>query len=238
MWKKIGILIGWVLSVAAIGYLVYRLATYKDYPAFIQSFRAAGWDEYAALCMAGLLLPAQLLIETRKWQTLLEGLANVTFRDAWWQVIYGHVAAFVTPYRLGEYPARLMEMGVEDIYSVKSRIFDGQYWKNWRKWLRVLLLHLARYAVWLLQLWAVLSFCGIVLSAKDAVISIISYYFLITFMPSVPAAEVALKGGWAVLIFSHFTDNIPAIVVAVTLVWLINTVSPVLVGVAFRWKNK
>ena len=121
--------------------------------------------------------------------------------------------------------------------SVKSRIFDGNYWKDWRKWLRVLLLHLARYAVWMIQLWAVLTFCGIILSPKEAFLAIIPYYFFITFMPSVPAAEVAFKGGWAVLIFSHFTSNIPAIAVAVTIVWLINTIIPVLIGIVFRGKK-
>lgn len=237
MWKKIAIWIGWVLSCAALGYLIYRLAVYDNYSAFWQSFNEAGMVGYLVLCVAVALLPVQLMIETRKWQTMLIGLIPISFREAWWQVIYGNVAAFVTPYRLGEYPGRIIEMGVEDISSVKSRIFDGNYWKDWRKWLRVLLLHLARYMVWMIQLWAVLTFCGIILSPKEAIVAIISYYFLITFMPSVPAAEVAFKGGWAVLIFSHFTENIPAIAVAVTIVWLINTVLPVLVGIIFRGKK-
>ena len=159
MWKKIAIWIGWILSAAALAYLVYRLAIYDNYDAFWQSLAKAGLAGYTALCIAILFLPVQLLIETRKWQTLLIGLTNIDFKSAWWQVIYGNVAAFVTPYRLGEYPGRIIELGVEDISSVKSRIFDGNYWKDWRKWLRVLLLHLARYIVWMLQLWAVLTFC-------------------------------------------------------------------------------
>lgn len=237
MWKKIGIWIGWILSGAALGYLVYRLRVYDNYAVFWQSFSEAGLAGYAALCIAIVLMPLQLMIETRKWQTMLVGLTPVRFGDAFWQVIYGHVAAFVTPYRLGEYPGRIIELGEEDISSVKSKIFDGNYWKDWRKWLRVLLLHLARYIVWMLQLWAVLIFCGIILTPQEAIMAIISYYFLITFMPSVPAADVALKGGWAVLIFSHFTENIPAIAVTVTIIWLINTVIPVIIGIAFRGKK-
>lgn len=237
MWKQIGIWIGWILSCAALGYLIYRLAIYDDYAVFWQSFSQAGWLGYTALGIAVILMPIQLMIETRKWQTMLIGLTPIGFRDAFWQVIYGNVAAFVTPYRLGEYPGRIIEMGIEDISSVKSRIFNGQYWKDWRKWLHVLLLHLARYFVWMLQLWAVLTFCGIMLSPQEAIMAIIPYYFLITFMPSVPAADVALKGGWAVLIFSHFTDNIPAIAVTVTIIWMINTVIPVMIGIGFRSKK-
>ena len=238
MWKKIGIWIGWLLSGAALVYLIYRLSVYDHYDTLCQSFSSAGTTNYAALCIALILLPVQLLIEARKWQTLLSGLTNVSLWDAWWQVIYGNIAAFITPYRLGEYPGRLIEMGIEDISSVKSKLFDGKWWRDWRKWLHVLLLHLARYVVWMLQLWSALTFCGIILSPKEAIVSIITYYFVITFVPSVPAAEVALKGGWAVLIFSYFTEQIPLIAVAVTIIWIINTVTPVIIGITFRGRKR
>jgi len=223
---KIVTILGWICTIAALSYLVYRLWLYDNYAAFWQSFSTAGLAQYIALAVAVVLLPCQLLIESRKWQTMLLGLVPVGLRDAFWQVIYGHVAAFVTPYRLGEYPGRLLRMG----YSLEQwRSFIGTWrdWlKDWRKWLRVLLLHLARYAVWMLQLWLILFFCGIELPPSEAFVAIISYYFCITVMPSIPAADVAFKGGWAVLIFSHFTDNVPAIAIAVTLVWLVNSVLP------------
>ena len=235
--RKIAIGIGWLFSAAAVGYLVYRLVKYPDYALFAASFQTADTIQYVCLIIALMLLPIQLLIEARKWQTMLIGLVPVRFSDAWWQVIYGHVAAFVTPYRIGEYPARLLQVG----YSLdqwRSCIGSWRDWlRDWRKWLRVLLLHLARYAVWMTQLWALLTFCGISLSPWQALTAIVSYYVLITIMPSVPAADVALKGGWAVVVFSQFTDNIPAIAITVTLVWVINTVLPVLLGVAFRWKK-
>lgn len=224
--NKIVTILGWICTAAAMGYLVYRLWQYDNYEAFWQSFSAAGGQQYIALAAAVALLPCQLLIESRKWQTMLIGLVPVSLRDAFWQVIYGHVAAFVTPYRLGEYPGRLLRMG----YTVEQwRKFIGTWrdWlKDWRKWLQVLLLHLARYAVWMLQLWMILYFCGIELTPYQALVAIVTYYFCITVMPSVPAADIAFKGGWAVLIFSHFTENIPAIAIAVTLVWVVNTVLP------------
>lgn len=229
--------LGWLLTATALGYLIYRLVTYPDYDAFWQSFVAADAFQYLCLCLTVVLLPVQLLIESRKWQTMLIGLVPVSLSDAWWQVIYGNVAAFVTPYRLGEYPARLLQMG----YSWEQwRGFVGSWrdWlRDWRKWLRVLLLHLARYAVWMTQLWALLTFCGISLTPLQALTAIVPYYILITVMPSVPAADIALKGGWAVVVFSQFTDNIPAIALTVSLVWMVNTVLPVLLGVAFRWRK-
>ena len=233
LWKSVS----WLLTTAALFYLIYRLKNYGEYETFWHSFALADTSQYICLAAAVILVSAQLLIEARKWQTMLIGLVDISLYDAWWQVIYGNIAAFVTPYRLGEYPGRLLQMG----YTFDQwRAFIGTWrdWlKDWRKWLRVLLLHLARYAVWGIQLWAVLYFCGIMLPPLQAVAAIASYYFVITFMPSMPAADVALKGGWAVVIFSHFTDNIPAIAVAVTLIWLINTVLPILLGIAFRAKR-
>ena len=230
-------IISWTLTAAALFYLIYRLKNYGEYDTFWHSFAMADTMQYVCLVLAVCLMPAQLLIESRKWQTMLVGLVNVSLGDAWWQVIYGNIAAFITPYRLGEYPARLLQMG----YSFEHwRSFIGTWrdWlTDWRKWLRVLLLHLARYAVWGFQLWAVLYFCGVALSPWEALLAIVSYYFVITVMPSVPATDVAIKGGWAVVIFSHFTENIPAIAVAVTLIWMINTVLPILLGVAFRAKR-
>ena len=226
MRNKIVVIVGWVCTCAALVYFIEKLRNYDNYDAFWQSFLSANGTQCLSLLFAVILLPCQLLIESRKWQMMLVGLVPVSLRDAFWQVIYGHVAAFVTPYRIGEYPGRLLRMG----YSFEQwQSFIGTWrdWiKDWRKWLQVLLLHLSRYAVWMLQLWLILSFCGIELSPLEAFVAIVSYYFCITIMPSLPAADVALKGGRAVLIFSRFTDNIPAIAVAVTLVWCINTVFP------------
>ena len=227
---KIATILGWICTAAALIYLVYRLYNYDNYEAFWLSFSVASVWQYCALCVAIILLPCQLLIESRKWQMMLRGMVSISLSEAFWQVIYGNVTAFITPYRIGEYPGRLLRMGYT-MDDWKSFIGTWKDWlKDWRKWLIVLLLHLARYAVWMTQLWAILYFCGIELSPAEAIVAIVSYYFCITVMPSVPAADLAIKGGWSVLIFSHFTENIPAIVVSVTLIWCINTVLPLLLA--------
>lgn len=234
---KIVTILGWICTVAALIYLVYRLVNYDNYEAFWESFTRASLYQYIALAVAICLLPCQLLIESRKWQLMLRGLVSVSLVEAFWQVIYGHVAAFITPYRLGDYPGRLIKVG----YTPEQwRSFIGTWkdWlKDWRKWLRVLLFHLARYVVWMTQLWAILYFCDITLSPAEALVSIVSYYFCITVMPSVPVGDIAFKGGWAVLIFSHFTENIPSIAVSVTLVWCVNTMLPLLLSLFMARKT-
>ena len=217
--------IGWVVSAAALAYLVYRLVTYPEYASLGEQLRLSSWADYPALLVALALVPLPWWVETCRWQAMLQGLVSVSRKEAWEQVMSGLIAGFVTPYRLGEYPARLAHAGVQ-------REIDWWNWRSWltdwRKWCVVMGWTLLRYVVWGTQLWMVLRFCGIMLTPWQAVSSIAVYYFCISVFPSVPVAEVASKGGWAVLIFSKFTSHVPQIAIAVALIWFINTILPIL----------
>lgn len=92
------------------------------------------------------------------------------------------------------------------------------------------LLSLARYTVYCFQLYLVLVFCGIAFSPAEALTAIPTYYVLITVMPSVPIADAAVRGSWSVIVFSAFTDNSAGVAIAAILLWVINTILPMLVG--------
>ncbi len=229
--QKWGQIAGWIVTVAAVAYLVYRLVIYPDYYTLFSLLRQHGHTAILCLAVATLLIPAQLGIEARRWQWVLRGWKEITWKDSWRQVLIGGVAGFVTPYRSGDLPARLAMCGL-DIDREKLKIHGKEWLKDWHKWFPVLLWTGARYIIWGVQLWAVLTACGILLTPLQALSSIALYYFFISVMPSVPAADVALKGGWATVVFGTFTPYIPAIAISVTVIWLLNTVIPVLCGVA------
>lgn len=231
-YKQIWKFISLAISVAAAVYLVYRLLVYEQYGEVMASFRTASTVQVLALCMAVMLMPMQLWIEAKRWQTLLHPVLTLRPSDAWEQVLTGLLAGFITPYRLGEYPARLAQAGyVFDEQTLRS-LTDWHHWRqwltDWRKWGKVLAWTVARYCVWGTQLWAVLYFCGIYLDPLEALIAIGTYYICVTIFPSVPAVEVATKGGWALFIFQAYTSDTPRIVVAVTVIWLVNTILPLL----------
>ena len=110
--------IEWLVAVAAYAYLVYRLVTFDRYDAFAAVFGSSGVKKWGCLLCVVLLMPVNLFFESAKWKELLRELHPVGRRVALRQVLYGQQAAFVTPYRLGDIPARVM------------RLNDGGHWKQ------------------------------------------------------------------------------------------------------------
>ena len=71
---------------------------------------------------------------------------------------------------------------------------------------------------------------GVNLSVGDMITAILAFYLFVTITPSLPVADVGIRGSWAIIVFSHFTDNIAAIAMAVVLLWVVNSVLPMLTG--------
>jgi len=105
--KAVYHIIGWIVALAACGYLVYRLAIYDDYPSLWASLVGMGWQQYMALVLCVLLMPVNMSIEAWKWKTLIP----MTWYEAHREVYYSKLAGLVTPWRLGEYPSRALLRG-------------------------------------------------------------------------------------------------------------------------------
>lgn len=92
-----------------------------------------------------------------------------------------------------------------------------------------------RYGCFLLQLLLSLLFCGVQLDAPTMAMVLPLYFLLITVTPNVPAAEMAIRGAWAVVLFEPFgADQAASAVIAALLLWTINTIFPLLVGTACK----
>lgn len=102
--------IEWAVAVVAYGYLFYRLATYSHYDEAIAGLRAMGAWQWAALALCVALMPVNMALEAWRWQTLM-GASEMSFGEAQRQVYYSKLAGLITPWRLGEYPARGVLMG-------------------------------------------------------------------------------------------------------------------------------
>lgn len=111
-------IIEWSVAFAACVFLVYKIATYDDYAALGETLRGMGWQQWTAIALCVALMPLNMALEAWRWRTLVP----MSWRDAHRQVYYSKLAGLITPWRLGEYPAR----GV--LMSDGERMHDEGIW--------------------------------------------------------------------------------------------------------------
>lgn len=94
--------IEWLVALAACAYLIYRLVIFDDYASLWTSLAGMSWSQIAALILCIALMPVNMSLEAWRWRTLLP----MSWCEAHRQVYYSKLAGLITPWRLGEYPAR------------------------------------------------------------------------------------------------------------------------------------
>lgn len=105
--KTLFYIIEWSVTLVACAYLVYRLIIFDDYASLWETFRSMGMPQLFAIILCVALMPVNMALEAWRWKTLVP----MSWREANRQVYYSKLAGLITPWRLGEYPARgvLME---------------------------------------------------------------------------------------------------------------------------------
>jgi hypothetical protein len=156
MKRKILHIIEWAIALAACGYLVWRLVTYDDYVSLLVGLRAMNTAQWCALIVSVLLMPVNMTIEAWRWRTLMnEGESRVEsqksrvesqksrvesqesrvesqdaigWAEAHRQVYYSKLAGLITPWRLGEYPARGLLMQKNSLSQEKEQVSSKTLW--------------------------------------------------------------------------------------------------------------
>ena len=127
-------IIEWSVAFAACVFLVYKIATYDDYAALGETLRGMGWQQWTAIALCVALMPLNMALEAWRWKTLwnvpsdqvpsdqVPRTNEISFLDAHRQVYYSKLAGLITPWRLGEYPARgvLMEVQRDQVPGTKD----------------------------------------------------------------------------------------------------------------------
>ena len=133
--KQIIHIIEWVVALAACGYLVWRLATYDDYVSLFAELREMDIAQWGALVASVLLMPVNMTIEAWRWRTLMnegesrvESQESIGWGEAHRQVYYSKLAGLITPWRLGEYPARGLLMQKESLSQEIEQVSSKTLW--------------------------------------------------------------------------------------------------------------
>ena len=97
----------WTISVVACCFLVWKIAVYDDYASLWNCLSNMNERQVMALLLCVALMPVNMSLEAWRWKTLVP----MSWGEAHRQVYSGKLAGLITPWRLGEYPARgMMEM--------------------------------------------------------------------------------------------------------------------------------
>lgn len=272
----------WIIFLLAYGYLAYQLAMYDNYATLWSTLNTQTSFRSIAFALALVLMPINILLEAVKWRFLCCDMETMSLREAQRQVYIGFIGAFLTPYRLGDFPSRAMclrdksrwpeatVMGfvggvaltfVIVIIGLVPAVF---YFNQTLAWWQIVLAlvgclalgllapyflqkhslnfklstfnfiktmgwSLLRYVVFGLQLYFVLRWAGVVLTPLEGLVSIPFYYLLVTLTPNMPIADVGIRGSWALFVFGRY-GALPLITAAVVVIYVINTLLPVVVG--------
>lgn len=96
-------LVAWLTTILACAYLVYKLCAYDQWEQLGASLAEADAVAWTCGVVALLLMPLNMLLEAWRWQFLM---GNLSLREAQRQVYFSKLAGQLTPYQVGEYPAR------------------------------------------------------------------------------------------------------------------------------------
>ena len=134
--RRVIYIIEWVIAIAACGWLVWKLATYEDYAALGECLRSMGWTQWIAIGVCVALMPVNMALEAWRWKTLMnesqkskvKSQERLSFQNAQRQVYYSKLAGLITPWRLGEYPARGVLMSEEPTPDPSLKGRESNIW--------------------------------------------------------------------------------------------------------------
>ena len=121
--KTLFYIIEWSVTLVACAYLVYRLIIFDDYASLWETFRSMGMPQLFAIILCVALMPVNMALEAWRWKTLVP----MSWREANRQVYYSKLAGLITPWRLGEYPARGVLKAQSEISNLNSE-FSKDLW--------------------------------------------------------------------------------------------------------------
>ena len=147
---------------------------------------------------------------------------------AWWQVLLAIVGCLfvglLAPYFLQKHSlnSKLSTEGRNETATLHSKLYTLNFIAaaGWS---------LLRYVVFGLQLYLVLRWVGVAITPMEALAAIPFYYLLVTITPNMPIADVGIRGSWAIFVFGRYGE-VPLITAAVVVVYVINTLLPMVVG--------
>lgn len=163
------------------------------------------------------------------------GLENTGLTRFWLKALVYAVIIFIVFFLLLYFKISLFVNWFEKIpFVYKHRLLIDSLKEFDRKLLlRVLLLAFCRYSVFIAQYVLMFYLFNVMMPLKEAIWSVSILFLLIAIVPTIPIAELGVRGEISIKVFGLFSSNTLGIVSAAGFIWLINLIIPALVGSLF-----
>jgi len=117
----------WVILVACILFLSWKLAKIDNFSPFFDNFKNISDLKIVFLIFSIILLPLNFLVEGYKWKFLLSIFHPITLWQSIKAVLWGQTGAFITPNSIGEFPTRAMNLPKKHRITAISMGFAGSF---------------------------------------------------------------------------------------------------------------
>lgn len=104
---------------------------------------------------------------------------------------------------------------------------------GWRELLKVLVISLIRYSVFVVQYLLLLQVFNVGISVVTSLWLITVMFLALAIVPTIALAELGVRGKISIFLFGIFSTNTIGIVLTASTIWLINLVAPALAGSLF-----
>jgi hypothetical protein len=145
-------------------------------------------------------------------------------------ITMGTVLLIVTYFRLS-WLTRLAER-IPFIYKYKYYI-EGLETFHWKELTRILNLSCIRFVVFVVQYIVVLHMLGVKIDVIDAICTTCVLFLLLAILPTIPFADVGIRGEAGRQLFGLLTPDAFGIVVAIAVIWFVNLIIPSAAGSLF-----
>jgi len=150
--------------------------------------------------------------------------ASVPFQWLGWSVT---ILLFVLYFNLGEAGSVLVRQrwlqGIRSWVHALMQLSRSEL-------LRVLLLSMLRYLVFLIQYYLLFQFFGVEISLSIASMTMAFVFLAMALIPTMALADLGLRGQLSIWVVGAFSANTLGIVLAATTIWFINLIIPAVAG--------
>ena len=215
---------------------------FGEYPARALYMKAGNRLRSVALNVAGSM--AQLIVtlvagivsliylKQYSWKNTqgIEGLSILWLNGIISMIIMGTLLLIVIYFRLSSL-AKLFEK-IPFVYKYKYFI-EGVETFHWKELTRILYLSCIRFIVFVVQYILVLHLLEVKIDVVDAICTTCVLFLFLAILPTIPFADIGIRGEAGRQLFGLLTPDAFGIVVTIGLIWFVNLIIPSAAGSLF-----